>query len=71
MKINSNFHNNKIAKEGSQFIYLSVILIDSVFGAGKNYYPQVLMIIVKSYVVKEKNDAQVHYSQHRNFFWFW
>ena len=30
-KINSNFHNNKIPKEGSQFISLSVILIDSVF----------------------------------------
>ena len=30
-KINTNFHNNKIPKEGSQFICLSVILIDFVF----------------------------------------
>ena len=30
-KINTNFHNNKILKEGSQFICLSVILIDFVF----------------------------------------
>ena len=40
-KINTNFHNNKIPKEGSQFICLSVTLIDSVFRTGKNYYPQV------------------------------
>ena len=38
-KINTNFHNNKILKESSQFICLSVILIDSVFRTGKNYYP--------------------------------
>ena len=30
-KINSNFCNNKISKETSQFICLSVILINSVF----------------------------------------
>ena len=39
-KINMSFHNNKIPREGSQFICLSVILIDSAFRAGKNY-PQV------------------------------
>ena len=35
-KININFHNNKTPKEGSQFIYLSAILIDSVFRTGKS-----------------------------------
>ena len=40
-KINANFHNNKISREGSQFICLSVILIDSIFRISKNYYPQV------------------------------
>ena len=30
-KINTNFQNNKIPKEGSQFICLSVILVDSIF----------------------------------------
>ena len=34
-KLNTNFRDNKIPKEGSQFI--SVLLIDSVFRAGKNY----------------------------------
>ena len=41
-KVNTNFHNNnKISKEGSQFLCESVILINSVFRTGKNYYPQV------------------------------
>ena len=52
-KINTNFLNNKIPREGSQSICLSVILIDSVFRAGKKYYPQVFLEECK-YVVKEK-----------------
>ena len=52
-KINKNFHNSKIPKEGSKFVCLSVILIDSVFRTGKNYYPQVFLKECK-YVVKEK-----------------
>ena len=30
-------------KEGSQCICLSVVLIDSVYRTGKNYYPQVFL----------------------------
>ena len=41
--MDTNFHNNKIPKEGSQLICLSVILIDSVFRTGKNYYRQVFL----------------------------
>ena len=52
-KTNTNFHDNKIPKEGSQFICLSVILIDSVFRTGKNYYCQDSLEECK-YVVKEK-----------------
>ena len=52
-KINTNFHNNKIPKEGPQFIFLSVIWIDSVFRTSKSYYPQVFLKECK-YVVKEK-----------------
>ena len=40
-KINTNVHNNKIPNEGSHCIFLSVILIDSVYKKDKNYYPQV------------------------------
>ena len=52
-KINTKFYNNKIPKEDSQCICLSVILIDSVFRTGNNYYPQVFLKEYK-YVVKEK-----------------
>ena len=52
-KINIKFHNNKISKDGSQFIYLSAILINSLFRSGKNYYPQVFLEKC-NYVVKEK-----------------
>ena len=34
-KINTNFHNDKIPKEGSQCICPSVILNDSVYRTGK------------------------------------
>ena len=51
--INKNFYNDKIPEEDSQFICLSVILIDSVFRTGKDYYPQVFLEECK-YVVKEK-----------------
>ena len=36
--VNTNFHNNKIPKEGSIFICWSVILIVSVFTTEKNNY---------------------------------
>ena len=51
-KIKTNFHNNKTPKEGSQFICLSVILIDSVFRKVKSYYPKVVLEESK-YVIKE------------------
>ena len=50
-KINTNFHNDKIPKEGSQCICLSVILINSVFRTSKNYYPEMFLEECK-YVVK-------------------
>ena len=56
-KINTNFHNNKIPKKGSQCICLSVILIDSVYKKDKNYYPQAFLEECK-YVVKEKKKAK-------------
>ena len=42
-KIKINFHNSKIPKEGSPFIFLPVILIDSIFRTGKNYYPELFL----------------------------
>ena len=45
-------------KEGSQYICLLVILIDSVFRTGKNYYPQVYLEECK-YVTKEKRHLNI------------
>ena len=52
-KIYTNFHNNKILKEGSQCIFLSVLLVESVYKEDKNYYPQVFLEECK-YVAKEE-----------------
>ena len=41
-KIKTSTHDNKKAKQSSQFIYLLVFLIGSVFRTGINYYPRVL-----------------------------
>ena len=45
--------NNKIPKECCECICLSVILYDSVFRIGNNYYPQVFLEEFK-YIIKEK-----------------
>ena len=42
VKISTNFHKSKITKQDSQCIYLSVILIGSIFIMGKSY-PQVFL----------------------------
>ena len=55
-KTNANFHNNKMPKEDSQFICLSVILIDSVFKTSKNYYPQIFLEECKLLEKKRKRD---------------
>ena len=52
-KINTIFDNNKIPKEGAQFICLPIILIDSLCRTCNNYYPLVHQEECK-YVVKEK-----------------
>ena len=54
-KINTNFHTDKIPKEGPQCICLSIILIRSVFRTGKNYYPQVFQKNVN--MLLNKKDA--------------
>ena len=51
-KINTSFQNNKIPEEGSLFICLLVVLIDSIFRTGKNYDPQVFLEECK-YAAKE------------------
>ena len=52
-KISTNFHNSKVPKEDSQYICLSVILIDSVYRKDKKYYCGVFLEEFK-YAIKEK-----------------
>ena len=54
-KINTNFHDDKISKECSRCIFLSVILIYSIFKMGKNYYLQVFLEECK-YIAMEKKE---------------
>ena len=59
-KLNTNFHEYKAPKEGSQYICLSVNLVDSIFRLGKKYYPQLLLKEFK-YVIKEsKMSKYIH-----------
>ena len=51
-KMNTNAHDDKVPKEGSQYIFPLAILIDSVFRIGKNYYHQVFPEKCK-YVIKD------------------
>ena len=56
-KDNTSFNNNKISKEGSQFISSSVILIDSVFRTGKNYYARVFLKNVNLLLKKKRKSS--------------
>ena len=52
------FYNNKIPKEASQYVCLSVILIDSVYRKDKDYYPEVFLEEYK-YVAKKQKISKV------------
>ena len=56
-KINTNFRDNGMTKEGFHCICLSVILIDSVFLKTKNYNPQGLLEEFK-YTVNKKRKTK-------------
>ena len=53
-KINTNFLNNKMPKEGSRCICLSVILINSVFRTGKIIIPMCLQKNVNILLKKKR-----------------
>ena len=55
-EINTNFHVDKVTKEGSQCNCLLAVLIHSVFRMGKNYYLLVFLEECK-YIVKEKKNS--------------
>ena len=53
-KVNTNFHNDKVPKEGSLCVCLLVVVIDFVFKIGKNYYSQVLLEYVNMLPMKKR-----------------
>ena len=55
LKTEAKSYEGKInTNEGSQYIFMSAILVDSVYRNDKNYYPQVFLEKYK-YVVKKKS----------------
>ena len=56
-KIDTNFHGDKILKEGSHCICLSAISIDSVFRTNQNHHPQVFLEECK-FIVKEQKGTK-------------
>ena len=54
-KINKNFQGKKIPKENASYKCLSLIMLDSVIRANKNYYPQTLLEGCK-YVIKKTKE---------------
>ena len=55
-KINTNFHNDKLPKEGSQFISLSVFLIDSLFRTGKYSIIPIFFLKEFNHIIKEREN---------------
>ena len=56
-KIITNFRSNELTRESSESICLSVILIDSVFKSGRNYYRQLLFEESKFGIKKKEKDV--------------
>ena len=42
-KINTDFHDKNIPKQDSHFVYISIIVIESVCKITNNFYPQVFL----------------------------
>ena len=55
-KINRDFYSNKMPKESSEFLCLSVILLHSVYIKDNKYYPQVFLEECK-YIIKEEKKS--------------
>ena len=57
--MNKSFHHNKIPREGSQFICLSVTLIVSVFWTCKKFFRQVFLKECKYFIKEKKNPKYI------------
>ena len=53
-KVNTNFQSKKVAKENASYKCLSLIMLDSVVGVNKKYYPQTFLEESKYEIKKKK-----------------
>ena len=60
IKINANFQGKKIPKENTPYRCLSLIMLDSVIRANKNYYPQILLEECKCEIKKNQMDNLIN-----------
>ena len=52
-KSSTNFYGDKLPTEGSQCIFVSIMLIDSILRSSRNYYPGVFLSEWKCIVKKD------------------
>ena len=60
-KVNTNSQGKKVPKENSSYKCLSLIILDSIIKATKNYYPQTLLEECKYEAKKTKIENLINY----------
>ena len=59
-RVNTNFQGKKVPKENASYKCLSLIMLDSVIRANKNFYPQTLLQECKYAIRKNKMENFVN-----------
>ena len=60
-KVNTNFQGQKVPKENASYKCISLIMLDSVIGVNKKYYPQTLLEEFKCAIRKNKMENLVNH----------
>ena len=64
----STIFNNKVLKEGSECICVSLIVTDSIFKRSKNYYLQAFFFLKIQIQNNRKREKTIHQRRSRRFF---
>ena len=59
-KLNTNFQGKKISKENASYKCFSIIILDSVIGVSKKYYPQKFLEVCKYEIKKTKMENLIN-----------
>ena len=59
--MNTNFQGQKVPKENASYKCISLIMLDSVIGVNKKYYPQTLLEEFKCAIRKNKMENLVNH----------